>query len=135
MKGNVYILSLVFLSFITGSCVNDQGDLDGKLDFFTPTGINFVYEDGTAISEGDCISPDRTYAVQIEVVKNNFINVSVTKIEYTVNGAAYSMSFSEEGVKRNPIVLVEGGNIAELVKTAESASVNFVKQDDFQLVE
>ena len=45
------------------------------------------------------------------------------------------MSFIEEGVKSNPVTLVNGKNIAELVKTAVSTELTYVEQGDFQLIE
>jgi len=105
------------------------------IETFNPISITFVYEDGSSIQSDDCISPDLNYAIQIETTKNNEGNKNVSQIEYTINGALYSMSFSQAGIKRNPIVLVNGKNIAELVYTAVSVELNYTAQDDFELVD
>jgi len=105
------------------------------IETFNPISITFVYEDGSSIQSDDCISPDLNYAIQIETTKNNEGNTNVSQIEYTINGALYSMSFSQAGIKRNPIVLVNGKNIAELVSTAVSVELNYTAQDDFELVD
>ncbi|MDB9859345.1 hypothetical protein OAC43_01405 [Flavobacteriaceae bacterium] len=94
-----------------------------------------MYEDGTSIESGACISPDLSYAIQIVTTKNNEGNTQVSQVEYTINGAVFSMSFTEAGAKRNPITFVAGKNIAEIVKTANSTELSFISQDDFELVE
>ena len=102
---------------------------------FDPVSIKFIYEDGSIIEEGECIEPNLAYAIQIETVKNPAGNTTVSQVEYTINGALYSMSFSQAGTKRNPISLADGNNIAQLVTTAISSEIRFVVQDDFTLVE
>ncbi|WP_203257046.1 hypothetical protein [Hyunsoonleella ulvae] len=144
MKNYKYFLLSVILMFLSISCSNDDEPVDQGpsapvtpeiIESFDPIDIRFVYEDGSSIGASECIDPEKTYAIEIETSKNSEGNTDVSKIEYTINGASYSMSFSAAGTKRNPIVFVDGRNIAELVKTAKSIEVMFVKQDDFQLVE
>ena len=105
------------------------------VESFDPISISFVYEDGISIDSGACISPGLAYAIQIETTKNNAGNTQVSRVEYTINGAVFSMSFAEAGVKRNPITFAEGKNIAELVATAVSTELSLIIQDDFELVE
>lgn len=135
MRVSIYNFALVLLIVFFASCSKDDAEgAQTNLDQFIPIDIKFVHADGTDISESECILPDGRYALQIEVEENNPGNTDVSQIEYTINGIAYSMSFSEAGVKRNPIALVDGKNIAELVKSAESTEIIFVEQDDFELV-
>lgn len=143
MKTNIYILLMVTI-FALGCSNNEEiaGDSIGVfpqaekvIESYDPTSIKFVYEDGTEIQSDACLSPDVAYAVQIEAQKNNAGTTQVSKIEYTVNGATFSMSFAAAGTKRNPIVFVNGINSVELVKTAESKEVFFLEQKEFQLVE
>ena len=131
---NIFIL--IFLTIYCVSCIKeDNTGLLGNEERYHPIGIKFVYEDGTEVLDSDCISPNIKYAVQIEVTTNNNRNTKASKIEYTINGSPYSMSFIEEGVKSNPVTLVNGKNIAELVKTAVSTEYTFVEQGEFQLIE
>ena len=143
MKTNTYIL--LILTFFALGCSNNEeitGDSTGVfpqgenvIESYDPISIKFVHEDGTEIQADACLSPDVVYAVQIEAQKNNAGTTQVSKIEYTVNGATFSMSFAAAGTKRNPIVFVNGKNSVELVKTAESKEVFFLEQKEFQLVE
>ncbi len=94
-----------------------------------------MHEDGTSISSTDCITPDEAYAIQITTTKNSNGTTTVSKIEYTINGALHSMSFSQAGTKKNPITLVDGRNVAELATTATSDEIYYTSQDDFELVE
>ncbi len=144
MKSHKCFLLIIIVTFLSISCSNDDEPVDQGpsapvtpevIESFDPIDIKFVYEDGSGIGTDECIDPENAYAIEIEVSKNSEGNTDVSKIEYTINGASYSMSFSTAGTKRNPIVFVKGKNIAELVKTAKSTEVVLVEQDDFQLVE
>jgi hypothetical protein len=137
MKMKPYYIVIILLFF---ACSNDDDNNavvqeEKVIESFNPISISFVYEDGTSIEAGACLTPDLAYAVQIETTKNNEGNTDVSQIEYTINGALFSISFSEAGKKRNPIAFVEGKNIAELVKTAVASEVSYIAQDDFVLVE
>ena len=129
-------MAIVVASLILGCSKNDNdSDVTTQtIESFDPVSIEFVDENGVMVTADDCITPDKFYEVQITTVKNVKGNTDVSKIEYTVNGALYSMSFSQAGTKRNPITLVDGRNIIELVKTSESVEVNYVKQGDFEEV-
>ena len=140
MRIKPYYIVVILMFF---ACSNDDNNhpapvvvQDEKvIESFDPISISFVYEDGTAIEAGACLSPGLAYAVEIETTKNNEGNTQVSQVEYTINGALFSVSFSEAGKKRNPIVFMDGRNIAELVKTAVASEVSFIAQDDFEFVE
>lgn len=134
MKTINYYITVMVLFLIMGCSKNDDDSVSNTVESFDPKSIEFVHEDGTSISENECITPHQSYAIQITTIKNNNGTTKVSKIEYTINGVLHSMSFSEAGTKRTPIILVNGVNIAELSGTTLSDEVKFVEQDDFQLV-
>ena len=135
MKTINYYITVMVLFLIMGCSKNDEDvEIFSTVESFEPTSIEFVHEDGTSISDNECITPQKSYAIQIKAVKKNNGNTKVSKVEYTINGVLHSMSFSEAGTKRTPIILVNGENIAELSATTLSDKVKFVEQDDFQLV-
>lgn len=136
MQTKYYYITIMILCFVLGCSKNDDNPAPPPVtvESFDPVAIEFVYEDGTSISANDCISPDEAYAIQITTTKNSNGTTQVSKIEYTINGALYSMSFSQAGTKRNPIALVDGKNIAELAATATTDEIFYISQDDFELV-
>ncbi|MDO7171827.1 hypothetical protein [Mariniflexile sp. AS56] len=133
MKMKPYFI-VILITFFTCS-KNDDTAIVVDVESFNPTSISFVYADGTAIAPGDCINPDASYAIQVETSSNSNGNTKVSRVEYTINGALYSMSFSQAGSKRNPIVLQDGRNVAELVSTAFSAEISYISQGDFVVVD
>ncbi len=137
MQTKYYYITIMILCFVLGCSKNDDdpAPVPVTVESFDPVTIEFVREDGSSISSTDCITPDEAYAIQITTTKNSNGNTSVSKIEYTINGALYSMSFSEAGTKRNPIALVDGKNIAELSATGTSNEVTYIEQDGFELVD
>ena len=136
MKINDYITICMLMLFLGCSKNDDDGGTQSEtIESYQPVAIEFVREDGSSISSTDCITPDETYAIQVTTTENSKGNTTVSKIEYTINGAVFSMSFTEAGAKRNPITFVAGKNIAEIVKTANSTELSFISQDDFELVE
>ncbi|MCL6295855.1 hypothetical protein [Jejuia spongiicola] len=137
MQTKYYYITIIILCFVLGCSKNDDNPAPPPVtvESFDPVSIEFVHEDGTGITANDCITPDEAYAIQITTTKNNNGNTAVSKIEYTINGAIYSMSFTAAGTKRNPIVLVDGRNVAELSSTGTSSEVNYIEQGDFELVD
>ncbi|PIA82003.1 hypothetical protein BFR04_11910 [Gaetbulibacter sp. 4G1] len=137
MQTKYYYIIIIILCFVLGCSKNDDNPAPPPVtvESFDPVSIEFVHEDGTGITANDCITPDEAYAIQITTTKNNNGNTAVSKIEYTINGAIYSMSFTAAGTKRNPIVLVDGRNVAELSSTGTSTEVNYIEQGDFELVD
>ncbi|AUP81275.1 hypothetical protein [Flavivirga eckloniae] len=136
MRTKYYYITIIILCFVLGCSKNDDDPVPppATVESFDPVSIEFVHEDGTGITANDCITPDEAYAIQITTTKNSSGTTKVSKIEYTINGALYSMSFSEAGTKRNPIVLVYGRNVAELSSTGTSNEVNYIEQGEFELV-
>tara|TARA_R110002049_G_scaffold307628_1_gene508688 strand:+ start:16503 stop:16916 length:414 start_codon:yes stop_codon:yes gene_type:complete len=137
MKTKYYYITIIILCVVLGCSKNDDNPAPPPItvESFDPVSIEFVHEDGTSISSTDCITPDEAYSIQITTTKNSNGTTDVSKIEYTINGALYSMSFSEAGTKRNPIVLVDGRNVAELSSTGTSSEINYIEQGDFELVD
>ncbi len=137
MQTKYYYITIIILCFVLGCSKNDDNPAPPPVtvESFDPVSIEFVHEDGTGITANDCITPEEAYAIQITTTKNNNGNTAVSKIEYTINGAIYSMSFTAAGTKRNPIVLVDGRNVAELSSTGTSSEVNYIEQGDFELVD
>ncbi len=132
-----YIVIMMIFCFVLGCSKNDDNPapLPVSVESFDPVAIEFVHEDGTTISSTDCITPDEAYAIQITTTKNSKGTTKVSKIEYTINGALHSMSFSQAGTKRNPIVLVDGRNVAQLAATATIDEVFYTSQGDFEIVD
>ena len=129
MKGYVYFSLLLVVSL----CVNCSGDDD--FSTFSPKTINFVNSDGTFILENDCVNPNEQYSIAIDVNTVGAGPSQPTQIEYTINGALYSATFTNDGIKEIPITLQEGTNIAQLVNNGVSSTVYITTQDDFELVE
>lgn len=135
MQTKYYYITIIILCFVLGCSKNDDDPTPPAIvESFDPVSIEFVHEDGTGITANDCITPDEAYAIQITTTKNSSGTTKVSKIEYTINGALYSMSFSKAETKRNPITLVDGKNIAELAATAITDEIYYVSQGDFVLV-
>ena len=142
MKTRSFNLIFALILLIAGCSSSDDSNntptspiADNKVvESFDPISISFVHEDGTSILSDECITPNSEYAVQIETTKNSQGNTQISKVEYTINGNLFSMSFSQAGIKRNPISLVKGRNIAELVTKAISTEMLYIVQGDFQLV-
>jgi len=51
------------------------------------------------------------------------------------SGISFSQVYTIDQSKTNPIILVEGENIAQLVESGFSSSVFRINQGDFELVE
>lgn len=137
MRTKYYYLTIIALYVVLGCSKNDDNPVQPTttVESFDPVSIEFVYDDGTSIALGECITPNEAYAIQITTTKNSSGTTAVSKIEYTINGALHSMSFSQAGTKRNPIELVNGRNVAELSSTGTSSEVNYTEQGDFKLVD
>lgn len=136
MRKLVYYITVIYLFLLMISCCkkDDDGAVPVSVESFNAIAIKFVNQDGSNISNNDCIASDKKYAIQIETVRNRNGNTEVTEIQYTINGVIYSMSFSDVGVKRNPVNLSDGKNIAELSGTEILDVITFIKQNDFVLV-
>lgn len=124
-----YIIAILFL--VIWGCSKDDDTVCIKE--ISPTNISFVNEDGSAIIE--CIDEAKKYAVAVTTQGLGEGEYRPTKIDYTVNGIVYSMTFSTEGVQRNLVQLVDGTNIAQLVATGNKSAISYIIQDDFQSVD
>ncbi|MBW1298597.1 hypothetical protein [Aquimarina litoralis] len=123
-------INLLLVSILFYNCSNED-----DVTTFVPISINFAYPDGTVILEDDCINPAEQFSIAIGV--NTFgVGPSIpTKVDYTVNGALYSTTFTNDEIKMIPITLQEGTNIAQIVNNGRSSTIHITTQDDFVLVE
>lgn len=112
------------------SCSEEQ-----EFKTITPASIAFVHEDRSPLLEGECIDPNTNYAL---LVKTNVEGTGIfksTKIEYTLNGVPFIMSFMSDGEQINPIQLIDGQNKAQIVGTPYKAYLIFNTHENFELVE
>ena len=112
------------------SCSKDE-----EFKTIFPSSINFIKEDGSFITSNDCIDPSSKYGVLIETQSEGEGTFQPTKIEYTVNGVSHSMTFMRSGNQINFVSLINGLNIAQIAESGYVATINYVLQDDFELVE
>lgn len=123
--GILITLLMVFLS-----CSKDE-----EFTIISPTNISFVHEDGSKISINECINPNGKYAVLIETTSKGNGKYKIIVVEYTVNGALYSMTFLKEGAQICPITLAAGQNTAQISGSALTSNIQYIAQGDFELVE
>ena len=127
---------LIAFSFLFVSCFSPDNSIDSYEHPLTATSIKFIHElDGVEVQQGECLSPNISYAIQIETINDSEANPAVTSIAYTVNGTLYNMVFSDVGARYNPIELVVGKNIVQLVKAGDFKEVLYKLQGDFELVD
>ncbi|MEX1383048.1 hypothetical protein, partial [Lutibacter sp.] len=88
--------------------------------------ISFVFADGSEISAGECLDLNYNYAVKIETVKQGTGDLETTEIEYTINGVVYSTTFTEITTKILPVTLSDGENVAQLIASGNTASLDVV---------
>lgn len=121
-----YILALVMFLFLGCS------DHEEPINIY-PQSISFVHADGSKISESECISPNVKYAIKIET---NHVDINRPfRVDYSVNGVVYTMTFALNISEINPITLVNGTNTAQIIGSNHTTVLNYVDQGDFQLVE
>ncbi len=120
-----YILALVMFLFL--ACSEHE-----ETPIYTK-GISFVHADGSKISENECISPNTKYGIKIET---NFVDINRPfRVDYSVNGVVYTMTFTTATSQVNPITLANGDNTAQVVGSNYKAILKYIDQGDFQLVE
>jgi hypothetical protein len=129
MKSNLYILIMAILILFTG-CSKDEEFIE-----ILPSEINFVKENGSFLTMDDCIDPNEKYYVSIKTTAVGEGSFKPTRVDYTVNGISYSMTFMRAGTQINAIALVKGLNIAQIVESGYVATINYAIQDEFELVE
>lgn len=129
MSYQSFIIIITFIIALT-SCSKEE-----QFKTISVASINFVHEDGSPLALNECINPNTNYAIQI---KTNAVGDGIfktTKVEYTVNGIPYIMSFISDGKQLNPIKLINGYNKAEIVGTSYEAYIYFNSHSNFELVE
>ncbi|WP_269235997.1 hypothetical protein [Flavobacterium flavigenum] len=120
-----YILAFVMFLFLACSDYEERN--------IYATSISFVHADGSKLSENECISPNVKYGIKIET---NFSDINRPfRVDYSVNGVVYAMTFTENTSLVNPITLINGNNAAQIVGTDHKAVLKYVEQGDFELVE
>jgi len=128
MKYKLYILSIgLFLIFI--SCSKQE-----ELITIIPNQIAFDHENGTPILPNECINPDTKYAIAITTKGEGSGTFIPIKVNYSINGVPYIMSFSTDGTKFDTIILVDGLNKAEITSSSFKASLNFNAHNEFEIV-
>ncbi|MBF4518999.1 hypothetical protein IRZ71_21805 [Flavobacterium sp. ANB] len=99
----------------------------------SPQSISFVHADGSKIAENECISPNVKYGIKIET---NYVDVNRPfRVDYSVNGVVYTMTFTVNTSQINPITLTNGDNSAQIIGSNYKAVIKYVEQGDFELVE
>jgi len=120
-----YILSLVMFLFL--ACTEHEETA------IYPQNISFVHADGTIIAANECIDPNAKYAIQIQT---NFVDLKRPfRVDYSVNGVMFSMTFTDKATMINPITLSNGNNVAQIIGTDHKATLKYIDQGDFELVE
>jgi hypothetical protein len=143
MKNNIILLTLLIFVFGCSNSDDNNVQVVDSQDFLVPISIKVVYRDGSLINNGDCLSDEDEYAIQIETIDNPSSpavavtdgNAPVKQVDYTFNGVIFSMSFTEAGILRTPVNLIDGQNSVQLLETALIDEVRFIIQDDFRQVD
>lgn len=128
-----YILTTA--AFLFFSCSDDQvvEPEPVKQVEIAAKSISFVHADGSKITGNECISPNVKYGIMIET---NAVDVDKPfRVDYSLNGVVYTMTFAVSTSQVNPVTLVNGENVAQIVGTYYKANLKYVDQGDFELVE
>jgi hypothetical protein len=137
MKSKFLYVIVCSFFMMAGSCSSDDdgggGGDGGENVSLRPISIEFVNENGTVITSS-CLDVNENYAVQIETEMVGTDVITATQVQYTLNGILYSMTFNDIGTQSQPVELVDGQNIAQLVTTGDMDEIRLVIQDDFELV-
>jgi len=121
-----YILLLVMI--VSFSCSDHESEIT-----IVPLSISFVHADGSKITENECISPNVKYGIKIET---NYVDQNRPfRVDYSVNGVVYTMTFTVKTSQVNPITLINGNNAAQIVGSNYKAVLKYIDQGDFELVE
>jgi hypothetical protein len=121
-----YILILVMM--VSFSCSDHEDEIT-----IEPQSISFVHADGSKITENECISPNVKYGIKIET--NHADLYRPFRVDYSVNGVVYTMTFTTTTSQVNPITLINGNNAAQIAGSNYKAVLKYVDQGDFELVE
>lgn len=120
-------MAILFLVLFS-NCKKDEITLSAN-------SINFIHEDGSLITQSECINPNENYAILIETEAEGEGNFKAITIDFTVNGFLHSMTFTRDGIQKIPITIIDGQNTAQIVSTEHSCELFCVVQGDFELVE
>lgn len=120
-----YILALVMFVFY-GCSEQEETEIYAQ-------NISFVHADGSKIADNECINPNVKYGIKVET---NYVDVNRPfRVDYSVNGVVYTMTFTINTSQVNPVTLVNGENFAQIIGTNYKATLKYVDQGDFELVE
>ncbi|WP_281233897.1 hypothetical protein [Flavobacterium gelatinilyticum] len=125
-----YILAAA--AFVFFSCSDDK-EREPEEIAISAQSISFVHADGSKIAENECISPNVKYGIKIETSHAD-VNRPF-RVDYTVNGVVYSMTFTTALSQVNPVTLSNGVNAAQIVGSNHKAVLTYIDQGDFELVE
>ncbi|WP_114752469.1 hypothetical protein [Pleomorphovibrio marinus] len=103
--------------------------------FIEALGVDFAYRSGEVITEGDCIDPQRNFAVLVHTTMGNFGTLNPQEFDVIINEILYNITFNGEGTKLIPIELKEGENKAKIAGTDHEAIIYKSKPGEFELVE
>lgn len=129
MKFNYHTFFILLFALIAG-CKKEEPEVT----ILSSSVISFVHEDGSALAADECIKPLGKYAVSVTVKFDDPNSKAPYTFEYTLNGAAYSMTFTKEGTQINKITLVNGFNTAKVSGSNIEAKIFLGSHDEYQLV-
>ncbi|EON78355.1 hypothetical protein ADIS_1218 [Lunatimonas lonarensis] len=98
-------------------------------------GVDFGYQSGEPLREGDCVDPTRNFAVLVHATMGNHGTLRSQDFDVLVNDILYSVTFRGEGTKLIPIELIVGENTAKVLGTPYEANIFISPPMGFQLVE
>ena len=130
MKTIKYFLSVFIILSILG-CDKDDGPGQATLDIVD---FKIVNQDGTSLSPTECINPNQQYAVAIQARINGEGDVQVKRVDFTVNGTPFSVTFQNSGTLTTIIPIVVGQNLVQLVDSGLSDSITLLAPTEFEAV-
>jgi hypothetical protein len=125
-----YLIFILLLACIYSGCNRD----DDKV-IIEALGVDFAYRNGDILTEGDCIDPQRNYAVLVHATTGNFGTLRPKEFDVVVNDILYSLTFKGEGTKLIPVELKEGENFAKIAGTNHEARILKNLPFQFELVD
>jgi len=131
MKILKYLLVVVVLVII--SCDSDDDNAAAPTNpLLVATSINFVKANGNDLDTFTCAKFSDSYAVRVDARFEGDERPVATRLDFTVNGDIYSVTFSSNGSKLIPVNLIPGNNTAQISGSNIFSSTLFtVDQGDF----
>jgi len=114
------------------SCSKDDGPSQASLE---ASSIAIIKADGTPLDPSSCIDPNERYAVAIKTILNGDGEIQTKRVEYTVNGNLFSMTFTQATTQNNPITLATGTTTVQLVESGTSDTITLIAPSEFVIVE